>query len=202
MFVDYILLNCVTKSSAYPLPLINDILHSFCGAKFFTNINLFLGYYQIAMAEESIPLTAFVTRFGQFEFTRMPLGLTRAPRTFQAAMDQLFSDYQYCVTVYLDGITVYSTTFEQQLLDLKKVLNKIQGANLSINASKLDLCAQELHLLGQIINAKGKMTDPAKLKAIQTWPTPINTKEVLSFLGTANYYRAFVPNFSKKARPL
>lgn len=202
MCIDYIPLNRITKTGSYPLPLIAEILSSFGGARFFTNIDLFSGYHQIAMAEESIPYTAFVTKFGQFNFTCMLFGLTGAPHTFQAAMDQLFCDLQGCVTMYLDNINVYSPTVERHLEDLEKVFKKIQQANLSINGAKLTLCAEQAKLLGHVISAAGKQRDPEKIKAITSWPQPRDAKEVLSFLGTVNYYHFFVPNFSNLARPL
>lgn len=90
MCINYIPLNRVTKKNAYPLPLITDILNSFKGAKFFSNIDLFSGYYQLGMDPNFIPMTAFVTKFGQFEYTRMPFGLTGATRTFQKAVNGLF----------------------------------------------------------------------------------------------------------------
>ena len=69
--VDYRALNEVTIKNKYPLPKIDDLFYQLKGAKYFSKIDLRLGYFQLKIRESDIPKTAFVTRYGQFEFTVM-----------------------------------------------------------------------------------------------------------------------------------
>ncbi|KAJ9076207.1 hypothetical protein DSO57_1039654 [Entomophthora muscae] len=182
-------LNKVTISDHYPLPRISDILASFGGSQWFSNIDLFSGFHQILVEEADQPKTAFVTKWGQYEYICMPFGLKGAPCTFQHIMNGVFKgligDF---VTVYLDDITIYSKTFNEHLQHLKLCLDRIKSANLSVNAEKSILAVQQLKLLGHMVDAFGKHPDPDKCNALTNWPTPTNANQVSSFLGLVGYY--------------
>ena len=109
MTVDYRALNRQTKKDVYPLPRIDDLLDKLSKAKFLSTIDLASGYHQIAMAAEDIEKTAFVTRYGLYEYTVLPLGLCNAPSTFQRLMNEVMDGYiDDFVGVYLDDILVYT----------------------------------------------------------------------------------------------
>ena len=82
--VDYRALNEVTIKNKYPLPRIDDLFD-----KYFSKIDLRSGYSQLKIRESGIPKTAFVTRYGQFEFTVMSFGLTNAPAYFMNLMNKV-----------------------------------------------------------------------------------------------------------------
>ena len=90
--------------------------------KFLTTLNLARGYWQVGVAEESRPKTAFSTHCGLFQFRVLPFGLCNAPATFQRLMNTVLAGltHKSCV-VYLDDIVVASPTFEQHLKDLEEV---------------------------------------------------------------------------------
>src|ERR1041384_3075149 len=91
--VDYRPLNKVTKESSNPILRIDQILESFVGAKWFSNLDMFSGYWQIAMAEKDKEKTAFVTLYGTYEYNVMPFGLNTAPSTFQGLMNKILWKY-------------------------------------------------------------------------------------------------------------
>ena len=109
--VDYRALNMATIKSKYPLPRLDDLFTQLQGAKYFSKLDFTSGYWQIEMAPEDIHKTAFTTRYGLFEWTVMPFGLTSAPSTFQRAMNSLFHDLlDQGVVVYLDDVLIYAKT--------------------------------------------------------------------------------------------
>ena len=107
--VDYRRLNSVTRKNSFPLPRISDVLESFSGKKYFSTLDAASGYWQIPIKEADIPKTAFTCTEGLFEFLVMPFGLCNAPATYQAAMNELFSDLiGRSVYVYIDDIIIAS----------------------------------------------------------------------------------------------
>ena len=123
MCVDYRALNRLTVKNSYPLPRIDDILDQLFEAKYFTKIDLRSGFHQIRLDKESIPLTAFRTRYGHYEFLVLPFGLTNAPATFMALMHEIFKEHlDDFIIIYLDDILIYSKTWEEHLKHVRATL--------------------------------------------------------------------------------
>ena len=102
MCVDYRRLNEHARIDAYPMPRVDDLIDRLGKAKFITTLDLARGYWQVPMAEEARPLTAFVTPFGLYQFRVMPFGLSGAPATFQRLMDQVIRGLHDFSAAYLD----------------------------------------------------------------------------------------------------
>jgi hypothetical protein len=114
MCIDYRNLKAMTVKNKYPLPRLDDLLDQLKDAKFFAKINLRSGYHQMEIRSEDIPKTAFVTRYGQYEFTVVSFGLTNAPAYFMNMMNKVFMDeLDKFVVVFIDDILVYSSTAEE-----------------------------------------------------------------------------------------
>ena len=107
----------------------------------------------------------------------------------------------WCI-IYLDDIIVFSRTSERHLHRLKAVFEKLRAAGLKLKPSKCEFFKQEIKYLGHVVSAEGVSTDPDKIKSVTEWPQPTTVTEVRSFLGFGSYYRRFIPNFSKIAKPL
>ena len=201
--VDYRGLNDATVRNSYPLPLTEDLFDRLTGAKYFSIIDLRTGFYQIPLAEGDRAKTAFRTRYGHFEWTVLPMGLTNAPATFQHLMHQTFRDLlDRCVLVFLDDIVIYSATLEQHVLDLRAVMDRLRSNHLFAKKSKSSIIQHEIGFLGHHVGRSGLRVMADKVKCVQEWPTPRNESEVRSFLGLAGYYRRFIAGFSGIAGPL
>ncbi|GJS09691.1 putative reverse transcriptase domain-containing protein [Tanacetum coccineum] len=141
-------------------------------------IDLRSGYHQLRVHEDDIPKTAFRTRYRHFEFTVMPFGLTNAPAVFMDLMNRVCKLYlDKFVIVFIDDILIYSKTKEDHEVHLGLVLELLRKEKLYAKFSN-------------------------KIEAVKNWKTPTTPSEIRSFLGLAGYYRWFIANFSKIAKPL
>jgi hypothetical protein len=145
----------------------------------------------------------FKTRFGHYEFTVLPFGLTNAPGVFMSLMNGVFREYlDKFIQVFIDDILIYSRTKEEHDEHLRLVLQCLRENKLYGKLSKCSFYQTKIHYLGHIISGEGIVVDPTKVEAIMEWPTPTNVQEVHSFMGLAGYYRCFVKGFSKIANPI
>ena len=201
--VDYRGLNQQTVKDSYPLPRVDESLDFLARGKYLSTLDLTRGYWQVAVAEESRPKTAFVTHCGLFQFRVLPFGLCNAPATFQRLMNTVLAGliYKTCA-VYLDDIVIASPTFEQHLMDLDEVLSRLRAAGLSLKLAKCQFCLSELSFLGYKVTSLGIHPDADKVAAVTEFKVPTNAKHVRQFLGLTGYYRRFVHNYAQIAEPL
>jgi hypothetical protein len=133
----------------------------------------------------------------------MAFGLTGAPGTFQGAMNQtLAPGLRKFVLVFFDDILVYNRSYVEHLFHLAQVFQWLTRDQWKLKFTKCKFVQQSIAYLGHVVSAFGVSTDPAKIKAIQNWPTPKFVKELRGFLGLAGYYRKFVKHFGIIAKPL
>jgi hypothetical protein len=124
--VHYHAMNEVTIKNKYLLPRIDDLFDQLCGACVFSKIDLRSGYYQLKVRECDIPKTAFVLRYGLYEYTVMSFGLTNAPAYFMYLMNKIFTPYMdKFVVVFIDDILVYSKSEEEHEEHLHLVLQEL-----------------------------------------------------------------------------
>jgi transposase InsO family protein len=202
--IDLRKLNALTVRDSYSLPRIDETLDALHGAKWFSTLDLKSSYWQVELEEEDKQKTAFrVGLLGFFECNRMPFGLTNAPATFQRLMESCMGDLYltYCL-LYLDDIVVYSQTYEEHLERLQAVFERLKEAGLKLKPSKCKFFQKTIKYLGHVASEQGISVDPEKTKVVQKWPVPTNLTEVLSFLGFVGFYRRFLKNFSRVAKPL
>ncbi|GJV61473.1 putative reverse transcriptase domain-containing protein [Tanacetum coccineum] len=160
-------------------------------------------YHQLRIREEDIPITAFRTRYGHYEFQVMPFGLTNAPAVFMDLMNRVCKPYlDKFVIVFIDDILIYSKNKEEHEQHLKIILELLKNEQLYAKFSKCDFWLESVQFLGHVINNKGVHVDPTKVEAIRNWSAPTTPKEVRQFLGLAGYYRRFIEGFSLISKPL
>lgn len=171
--VDYRKLNEVTVPDRYPLPNLKDLLPRIGQPKAISLMDLRSGYWQIPVAEEDKPKTAFTCEFGLYQFNRMPFGLHSAPACFQRAMDQLKARTpNVTVLAYLDDLVVLSESIEQHLNDLNTVFQTMATYGLRLRRDKCQFGANEFKYLGHIINDQGIGPDTQKIDAIKKLARP------------------------------
>ena len=201
--VDYRGLNKVTKKNRYPLPLISETLDRLVGAKAFTKLDLKDAYHRIRIKAGDEWKTAFRTRYGHFEYLVMPFGLANAPSTFQAYINQAMKDLLDVVcVVYLDDILIYSYDETKHEEHVRMVLDRLREHGLYANLKKCEFKTKEVSFLGFLVGCDGITMEPSRVTTIQEWPVPKSVKELMTFLGFANFYRRFITHYSKIVAPM
>ncbi|GKA68824.1 putative reverse transcriptase domain-containing protein, partial [Tanacetum coccineum] len=137
MCIDYRELNKLTVKNHYPLPRIDDLFDQLQGTCHFYKIDLRSGYHQLRVHEDAIPKIAFRMRYGHFESTVMPFGLTKASAVFMDLMNRVCKPYLgRFVIVFIDDILAYSKSKEEHEVHLKLVLESLRKEKLYAKFSK------------------------------------------------------------------
>jgi hypothetical protein len=203
MCVDYCSLNEVTIKNKYPLPRIDEIFDQLKGGCVFSKIDFWSGYHQLKIRATDIPKTAFITRYGLYEYTVMSFGLTNAPVYFMYLMNKVFMEYlDKFVVVFIDDILIFSKNEEEHDKHLCLVLQKLRENQLYDKLNKCKFWLKEVSFLGHIISEGGISVDTSKVKDTLSWKTPQNISDIRSFLGLTGYYRRFIEGFSKISKPM
>ncbi|KAK1679511.1 hypothetical protein QYE76_040359 [Lolium multiflorum] len=118
-------------------------------------------------------------------------------------MNKVFMEFlDKFVVVFIDDILIYTKSEEEHEKHLRLILEKLREHQLYAKFSKCEFWLSEVGFLGHIISKEGIAVDPSKVAAVTEWEPPKNVGEIRSFLGLAGYYRRFIENFSKIAKPM
>jgi len=203
MCIDYRKLNKATRKDHFPLPFIDQMLERLVKNSYFCYLDGYSGFFQIPIHPNDQKKTTFTCPYGTYAYRRMPFGLCNAPATFQRCMMAIFSGFiEDIMKVFMDDFSVYGITFDHCLQNLSKVLQRCEDMNLVLNWKKCHFMVQEGVVLGYIVSNKGIKVDKAKVEVIEKLPPPTSGKGVRSFLGHVGFYRRFIKDFLKIAKPL
>ena len=180
--VDLTHLNKAVKREIRPMSSVDESLAKLGKASVFSKLDANSGFWQLPLDEESKLLTTFITPQGRFAFNRIPFGISSAPEIFTRTISVILQglDGDIC---HMDDILVFASN-EAELDDrLRKVLQRLQGAGLTLN-EKCEFGKKSIRFLGHVIDGTGVHADEQKLEAIQKFPAPTNTTERLSAISS------------------
>jgi len=205
MCIDYRGLNATTIKDRYPIPNIEDLLDKLTGASWFTKLDMASGYHQFAVAAKDRPKTAFVTKFGNFEWNVVPFGLCNRPSFFMHMMTKLLAKdpvLQTFCAVYLDDILIFSKSKAEHIAHVKRILQILRAEQFRLQPSKCEFFTRDVEFCGFWVDGAGIHTEQVKVAAVRDWSTPTIPREVKGFLGLTGYYRKFIHHYAHKALPL
>nr|GEV64271.1 reverse transcriptase domain-containing protein [Tanacetum cinerariifolium] len=201
--IDYKKLNDATRKDHFPLPFMDQMLERLAGNEFYCFLDGFSGYFQIPIDPQDQEKTAFTCPYRTFVYRHMPFGLCNAPGTFQRCMMSIFHDMiEKMMEVFMDDFSVFGDSFSSCLTNLDKMLERCEETNLVLNWEKCHFICKKDIVLGHKILKSGIEVDRAKVDVIAKLPHPTTVKGVRSLLGNAGFYRRFIQDFSKIARPM
>ena len=203
--MDYRELNQKSIPDRHSIPRVQDILNSLSGSAWFSVLDQGKVYHQGFLEESSRPLTAFITPWGLYEWVRIPFGLSSAPAEFQRSMEECLTGLRDETSQpYLDDNLVHSKSFEEHLCDMTEVLRRYQAHGVKLTAKKCEVFKDKVKFLGRIVSKDGYCMDPAEIAPVQALKDrkPETVGDLRRMLGFLSYYRPYIPNFSRIAKPL
>ncbi|GJY15470.1 reverse transcriptase domain-containing protein [Tanacetum coccineum] len=179
------------------------MLERLTGNEYYCFLDGFSGYFQIPIDLKDQEKTTFTCPYGTFAYRRMPFGLCNAPGHVHWCMMAFFHGHD-CGTmeVFMDDFSVFGDSFSSCLSHLDKMLKRCEDTNLVLNWEKCHFMVKEGIVLGHKISKSEIEVDKAKVDVIAKPPHLTSVKGIRSFLGHTGFYRRFIQDFSKIARPM
>ena len=203
MCIDYRRVNEVTVKDRFPMRVVSECVYSMNGKKFFTKMDLVRGYYQMPIAEDSRPITAFSTAKKHYQFRNLSFGLANAPAVFQRAMNVVLSGFpRENVLVFIDDILIVSETLEEHMRLVDAVLKKLEEVGVKVKVSKCEWFAKEVEFLGHKVSETGLKKADKFVDKVREFPKPRTVRELKGFLGLVEFGRKFIKDCSGIAKPL
>ena len=203
MCIDYRRLNNATIPEKFPVPNLGDSIFGLHGTKYFTKLDLIRGYYQIPIDKESREYTAFTTSRNHWQFKRLSFGLKNAPSAFQRQIQAVLSAFpSNRVVAYIDDILIMSSTFDEHLELVGKVLKTLENYHIKLKPSKCEWFKTEVEFLGHIVSATGIRKTRQYIDRVRDYPRPETVGALREFLGFINFQRKYIPNCSVIQKPL
>ena len=204
MVQDYQYLNSWTIKNNYPLSLISDLINNIEKKKVFTKMNLRWEYNNIRIKEGDEQKAEFLMPEDASKLMVIFFGLTNSLVTFQAIMNNLLRDMIETgdVVAFIDNIMVRIETEEGNDDIVEEVLRRIAENDLFVKLEKYMWKIREVVFLRVVIGPDGVKMEKEKVQEVMDWPVPRSVKDMQKFLELANYYKQFVKDFARVAKPL
>jgi len=147
---------------------------------------------------------AFTIHVGFFEPTVMFFGMTNSPATFQVIMNEILRDMinEGKVAAFVDNVLVGTEMKKGHDEIIEEVLRRLEENDLYVKPEKCIWKVKKIGFLGVVIGPSRIKMEKEKVDRVLSWPEPRNTKDIRKFLGLANYYRRFIKDFARVARPM
>ncbi|GFT12001.1 retrovirus-related Pol polyprotein from transposon 17.6 [Trichonephila clavipes] len=204
MCIDYRKLNQKLVKDKFPLPIIEGVLDTLQEAIVYSTLDLRNGFFHVDVDEDCRKYTSFIVPDGQFEFNKVPFGLSTSPGVFQRYVSSIFRDLtrKGIVISYLDDLVIPAKNEQEGLEKLKIIFEVAKKYGLEIKFKKCQFLKKKIEFLGHIVESGTIKPSPTKTLAVRKFPEPTAIKQVQSFLGLTGYFRKYIKDYSKIAKPL
>ena len=185
----------------YPIPTVDEVLHTMNGSKVFSKLDLKWGYHQLELSPESREITTFATPDGLFRYKRLLFGVCSASEQYQHEIATVLAGIEGAENIS-DDIVVDGPDAETRDQRLRQTIERLRDCGLTLNAEKCLFNMDRLVFMGMLLSETGIGPTEDRVKAVLEAGEPTSTTEVRSFLGLANYSSRFIPHFATLSEPL
>jgi hypothetical protein len=171
--IDFRRLNSLTEFDTYPLPVFDETTSTLHGARYFSVLDCYSGFWQISIREEDKQKTSVSVPCGKYEFNRLPYGLSNSPSSFQRLMYVVLKNLVGTECwVFIDDVIIFSKSAEEHAQRLENVSQRFDKANLQLRPEKCVFAQSRVQYLGFVLTEAGVSASPEKAKVVQNYPVP------------------------------
>ncbi|RWS20467.1 hypothetical protein B4U80_00306, partial [Leptotrombidium deliense] len=201
--IDYRKVNEKICNENYPMQNMDDVIDTLMSNNpvYFNTMDIKTAFLTLKIKPGDEHITSFVTQDGQYEFTRMPFGMNKAPRCMQRVMDHTYRKIPN-TTTYIDDVCQGAKTVSECLDLLDQAWTETENRGLKMSLTKCQLVRKSISYLGYVLDAEGKKPDPNRTAAIDRFKDFKDVKQAKRFYAFGAHYRKFMPNFSKVGKPI
>lgn len=201
-------LNTIILPTRDSSPPIDEILAKFNNKSIFSSLDFTSGYWQIPLDSSVRQYTSFLYDGRSYQFCVVPFGLNISNAAFGKGLEAALNDstvpcpFPNDIHTYVDDILVSSQSFQNHLISLDWIFQKISLSGLTLKFKKCHFFKAQIKFLGHFVSVSGTIMDPEKVVALKKFPEPRNKKDLQSFFGFCNFYRKFSQHHSQLLHPL
>ena len=202
--IDFRDLNKILVPEAQPFPRIEDIVVSARNCRWYSSFDINAAFWSVPIRVKDRHKTAFVTQTGHYQWKRLPFGLKIAPAIFQRILSNTLRRHNlqdFCAN-YIDDILVFSTSFEEHISHIQKLLQAIKIEGFKLKLSKCAFAMSSVKYLGHVLGYNSVRPHKDNLKSIKEFPAPNTKKKIRQFLGKINFYHKYIPDYTRTLEPL
>ena len=193
--------NKAVIANDHPIPEMQKMLDRLQGAVVFSSLDMKAAYHQLELHESFRDLTAFIHVGQVWRYKRCPFGLKSLPQCFQKMMECVLEGLEG-VQVYLDDVIVSGRSQEEHDQRLRRVIERMQARNITLNWDKCRICVSSVEFLGFAVSPKGIAVSEERVQGLRDLQQPTDKKKLQSVLGTLGFYAKFIKNYSTRVEPL
>ena len=203
---DYRDLNLVVEKDSFPLPNADANLNALGRAKWFTTLDLLQGFLQLELTQDSKHKTAFTVNGRQWQYTRLPMGLTTSPSAFMRVVDATLRGlppgiaFAYCD----DVIIATGGDLDEHLQAVGSVFDKLIQAGFAVRCDKVHLAMKQVMYLGFLVGENGTKPHPSKTAALMDMTVEAmghDPAAAARYAGMIGFYHKFLPDLHSTLAP-
>jgi hypothetical protein len=196
------MINKFIASGHHPIPDVRRSIDKIMGFRYFLDLDMANSFHQFRLGKKTASLLSVQTPWGQVEPMFIPEGVPPASGILQQTMEAVFTGFEDWMIVLFDNLLILATDYQDGYDKLAKVLQRCIDRNVILKFSKTWLGFDEVEFFGYMCSHNSYELTAKRKDSIMSWPFPQSTKQAQRFLGSALFFRHFVPNYSQLAAPL
>ena len=199
---DYRQINAFVVLGHYPIPHVALELQKICRFSVFIDLDWVNSFHQILLGPVTSNHLSIQTPWGQFRPKFLPEGVGPASGVLQSVVANCFSDFTDWTIAIFDNLLVLATDYQDAYQKLELILDRCLERNIFLKFTKSWIGFDHANFFGYVCKHMHYEMSQDRKDSLMNIPFPSSQKQMQSFLGSALFFKSFVPSYSEKSAPL